>query len=89
LTGSIDVRSGLTIIVDGVPIRAVPGDTLSACLIRAGILATRTARNGSARAFYCGMGVCHECSITVDGVAGVRACVTPASEGVTVVTTRT
>jgi sarcosine oxidase subunit alpha len=32
------------------------------------------------------MGVCFECRVQVDGVAHVRACMTPASEGMRVIT---
>jgi predicted molibdopterin-dependent oxidoreductase YjgC len=39
-----------------------------------------------ARAPLCGMGVCFECRVRVDGVAHVRACMTPVSEGMQVQT---
>jgi sarcosine oxidase subunit alpha len=38
------------------------------------------------RAPLCGMGVCFECRVQVDGVAHVRACMTPVSDGMQVVT---
>lgn len=40
----------------------------------------------SARAPLCGMGVCFECRVRVDGVAHIRACMTPVSEGMQVQT---
>ena len=39
-----------------------------------------TARAGSPRGLYCGIGVCQECRVVVDGVV-VRACVTPVARG--------
>jgi D-hydroxyproline dehydrogenase subunit gamma len=38
------------------------------------------------RAPLCGMGVCFECRVRVDGVPHVRACLTPAAEGMQVIT---
>ncbi|MBA2079238.1 2Fe-2S iron-sulfur cluster-binding protein [Rhodanobacter sp. PCA2] len=38
------------------------------------------------RAPLCGMGVCFECRVSVDGVVHVRACLTPAGEGMQVIT---
>jgi sarcosine oxidase subunit alpha len=46
----------------------------------------RRAVNDALRAPLCGMGVCFECRVTVDGVAHVRACITPVSEGMQVTT---
>ena len=38
------------------------------------------------RAPLCGMGVCFECRVRIDGRAHVRACMTPAREGMQVLT---
>lgn len=35
---------------------------------------------------FCGMGSCHSCVLTVDGVRGVRACITPVRAEMTVET---
>jgi predicted molibdopterin-dependent oxidoreductase YjgC len=47
-----------------------------------------TARTGEPRAFLCGIGVCFDCLVTVDGVRSTRACVTPVAEGMVVETQR-
>jgi predicted molibdopterin-dependent oxidoreductase YjgC len=80
------VEPGSTILADGRAIDVQSGDTLSAALIRAGILATRVTRGGRPRGFYCGMGLCNECVVEVDGVSSVRACVTPAMDRMSVKT---
>lgn len=51
-------------------------------------VATRFRRSvkGEARAPLCGMGVCFECRVRIDGVAQLRACMTPAREGMQVMT---
>jgi len=46
----------------------------------------RTARGVRLRGLFCGMGVCFDCVVTVDGRAGVRACITPVADGMTVET---
>jgi D-hydroxyproline dehydrogenase subunit gamma len=73
------VRRGaeVTVTVDGEPVQAHLGETIAAALLaRSGSPALRTTLGGSARGLYCGMGVCFECLVIVDGVPNTRACVT-------------
>lgn len=65
-----------------------PGDTVAAALTRAGILAFRQSRRGMPRGVFCGIGLCHECEIDVDGRGTIRACVTTARPGMCVRTPR-
>ena len=67
--------------VDGQTIAAHDGQTIAAALMAAGRRLFRHTSTGQPRGLYCGMGVCFECSVTVDGVAGQRACVTPVRPG--------
>ena len=68
--------------VDGAPITARAGVTVGAALTDAGIRSWRTTRIGGApRGLFCGIGVCYDCLITVDGVPNQRACVVPAVDG--------
>jgi predicted molibdopterin-dependent oxidoreductase YjgC len=62
------------ILVNGVETPAYPGETIAAALYAAGVRAWRTSRSGEARGLLCGMGVCYDCLVTVDGVPNVRAC---------------
>jgi predicted molibdopterin-dependent oxidoreductase YjgC len=68
--------------------RAVPfadGQTIGAALIGAGIRSWRTTRfSGRPRGIFCGIGVCYDCLITVDGVPNIRACLAEAGEGMRV-----
>lgn len=77
------VRRGseVTIRVDGEPLRAHLGETVAAALIARGDVALRRTRRGSPRGLYCGMGVCFECLVMVDGVPNTRACMTWVSDG--------
>lgn len=73
------VRRGaaVTVTVDGEPVQAHLGETIAAALLaHAGSPALRTTLGGSPRGLYCGMGVCFECLVIVDGVPNTRACVT-------------
>jgi predicted molibdopterin-dependent oxidoreductase YjgC len=77
-------HSGFTIEVDGRPVAAVPGQTVAAALLGAGITVFRHTPAGSPRALYCGMGVCYDCLVTIDGLADQRACITPVRPGMRV-----
>jgi sarcosine oxidase subunit alpha len=75
--------------VNGRPVAACSGETLFAVLCAEGILALRSTSKKSsetARGGFCGMGVCQECRVTVDGVPDRRACMTEVAEGMEVVT---
>ena len=57
--------SDVTLDVNGAPVRARLGDTLAAALWPARV-----------HGLFCGMGVCNECLVTVDGQESKRACMT-------------
>ncbi len=65
------------------------GDTVAAALLAAGRRVCRwTGRRQEPRGLLCGMGVCFECQVQIDGRPGVRACQTPVAEGMRVETQR-
>jgi predicted molibdopterin-dependent oxidoreductase YjgC len=67
---------------DGRDITAHPGQTVGAALIDAGIHSWRTTRNhGRPRGLFCGIGICYDCLITVDGLANQRACLVAVVDG--------
>lgn len=66
---------------DGRRIPALVGESLAAALVAAGVLDLRGAKDGTRRGVFCGMGVCQECLVTVDGVRGARACMTAVRPG--------
>lgn len=72
---------------DGEPVDFVPGQTLGAALTAAGRLSWRTTRfEGSPRGLFCGIGVCFDCLVTVDGHPNQRACLVVAQDGMHVTT---
>jgi predicted molibdopterin-dependent oxidoreductase YjgC len=70
--------------LDGRPVTAYEGETVAAALLAEGHVATRTTPGGSPRGVYCGMGVCFDCLVVVDGVPNTRACVTWVRDGMDV-----
>ncbi len=72
--------------VDGHPLHAPEGQSLGAALLAAGRATLRESPGGHPRGLYCGIGVCQECRVQVDGRGVVRACVTPVSAGMRVTT---
>lgn len=77
--------SEVTIFVDGEPVPAETGRPLGALMHRLGPAMRRT-ETGAPRGLFCGMGVCFDCLVTVDGVADRRACMTPIRDGMRVET---
>ena len=71
---------------DGQEVEAGVGQSLAAALTAAGIRAFRRTVTGAPRGVFCGMGVCQDCLVTVDGVPNRRACMTPAADGLAVIT---
>lgn len=70
---------------NGAAVEGFEGEGLAAALMRAGIRATRTtAGGGEPRGYYCGMGVCWECTVEVEGIGMVRGCMFPVREGLVV-----
>ncbi|NUV60409.1 (2Fe-2S)-binding protein [Streptomyces sp. CAI-85] len=71
-----------TVRFDGREIEALPGRTIAAVLWSAGITAWRGTRGGGRpRGVFCGIGVCFDCLVTVDGRPNQRACLAPATPG--------
>ncbi len=76
----------VTITVDGVPVQAYLGETIAAALMSDGRRAWRFTQGGEPRGLFCGMGICFDCTVTVDGRPNVRACLTPVADGMVVET---
>jgi len=87
MTTAPQVEDG-ALTLDGKRVAVRPGDTIAAALLRQGIVALRHSRTGEARGVFCGIGICNECLVTVNGRPNVRACVTPAEAGAVVATGR-
>lgn len=71
--------------VNGQPVEVPVGASIAAAVAQVATQFRRSVTD-TPRAPLCGMGVCFECRVQVDGVAHVRACMTAVNEGMQVVT---
>jgi D-hydroxyproline dehydrogenase subunit gamma len=74
------------ILVDGRAVLARPGASIAAALLATGRRAWRSTSSGAPRGAFCAIGVCFDCTATVDGTPGVRTCVTTVAPGMRVST---
>lgn len=86
---ALERGKALQITVDGKLVTAYAGETVASALLAAGIRVLRhTMKRHEPRSIFCGIGVCYDCLVTVNGVPNQRACITPVQPGL-VVTSQT
>lgn len=74
-------------LLDGRKLRAYEGESVAAAILASGGRTLRlTRKRKEPRSLFCGIGVCHECRMVIDGRPNVRACQTPARPGMVVKT---
>ncbi len=76
----------VAITIDAAEHHVAPGISVASALLNASVASFRRSRGGDARAPLCGMGVCQECRVTIDGAAHQRACMVTVAEGMRIVT---
>ena len=87
ILGKLDEQKRVKITVDGQSLEAVPGEPILATLLAYGIQKCRTTeKQHEPRWFYCGIGLCTDCVMTVNGVPNARTCVTEIEDGMIVET---
>lgn len=68
-------------------VTAYEGELVSTVLHCEGIrVFQRKHKNGNPSGIYCGMGICYECLVKINGVPNIRACQTPILDGMIVST---
>jgi predicted molibdopterin-dependent oxidoreductase YjgC len=85
----VSERSTFVVHVDGAAVEVAEGATVAAAVERAaagGPASYRRAVGGQPRAALCGMGVCHECRVTIDARAHRLACLTRCVPGMVIAT---
>jgi D-hydroxyproline dehydrogenase subunit gamma len=75
----------IVLAVNGALVAVAPGTTVAAALAMAGAGA-RTSVSGETRGPLCGMGICFECRVTIDGVPHQRSCQIVCASGLNVTT---
>lgn len=87
ILGPLDTTEQCTIFVDSKPLIARLGEPILAALMANDIWITRfTKKLGSPRGLFCGIGLCNDCLVFVDGLGCVRSCVTAVEEDMSIET---
>jgi len=72
---------------DGEKIVAITGQSVAAALLAANQRTLRKTRfNNNERGVFCGIGVCFDCLVVIDGITNQRACLIEAKPGMKVQT---
>lgn len=76
----------IEISLDGEQLTGVAGQSIAGVVLASGRIAwRRTSVEGRPRGLFCGIGVCFDCIVTVNGERDVRACLRRAADGDVVV----
>lgn len=76
----------IAVTVNGRTIEVARGTSVAAALIEAGVFASRRSVTGEPRGPLCGMGICFECRVTIDGIPHRLGCQTFCAPGMEIVT---
>jgi D-hydroxyproline dehydrogenase subunit gamma len=82
------MSDGIEVTIDGRAVAATAGRTVAGVLLADGVTGWRRDGAGALRGVFCGIGVCFECLLTVNGQDSVRACQRVARDGDDIVTGR-
>ena len=72
--------------VDGRAVRVPAGTIVAAAIVLNGVDVFRRSVDSDPRAPLCGMGICFECRVTIDGEAHRLSCQTVCEDGMQVLT---
>lgn len=62
------------ILINGVNVDVLPTTSVAAAVMGLGFRFTRLSVTGETRAPLCGMGICYECRLTINGQLHERSC---------------
>jgi predicted molibdopterin-dependent oxidoreductase YjgC len=68
------MASEIKLSINGQACQVPAGSTVAAAILRAGLTTFRRSVTGEARAPLCGMGICYECRVTINGQTHARSC---------------
>ena len=74
----------VTLTVNAISVTVKDGSMVSAAIMIAGENAFRHSVTGEPRGPLCGMGICFECRVIIDGQAHCRSCQIPCRDGMEV-----
>jgi sarcosine oxidase subunit alpha len=79
-----ETRNDVTVTVNGVRLVVGAQTTVAAAVAKSGAAGFRASVKGEPRGPVCGMGICFECRVTIDGRANMRSCSVYCQEGMEV-----
>ena len=74
----------VTLVANGVSVTMPAGSMVAAAIMKSGVHGFRRSVTGELRGPLCGMGICFECRVTIDGEAHSRSCQTVCKNGMDV-----
>lgn len=80
------MNNSLSIAINGKMLNVQRGITVAAAVAIAGIDASRRSVSGDVRGPLCGMGICFECRVTIDGEPHRVSCQVRVEEGMEIST---
>lgn len=80
------MKGTLQLRVNGRPVSVPPGTLVAAAIALAGERQFRRSIHGQPRAPLCGMGICMECRVTINGRPHCRSCQMLCEEGMEILT---
>jgi len=82
----IERKAPIRLRVNGRSVAAIPGETVLAALTAAGFRVLKKSNvRGEERGPFCGMGVCYECLVTIDGMPKQRSCMVEVADDMEIV----
>jgi sarcosine oxidase subunit alpha len=79
-------QAAITFTLNGQPARAQSGCSVAVAVLSNGVTTFRRSVTGESRAPLCGMGICYECRLTIDGQPHQKACQVVVTPGMVVQT---
>lgn len=76
----------IALTINGRHLQVCEGTTVAAAILNDGVISFRRSVSGSGRAPLCGMGICYECTVRIDGEDSFRSCHLLVREGMEIET---
>jgi sarcosine oxidase subunit alpha len=82
----MNADADVSFILNGKPARAAAGSSVAVATLANGVTAFRRSVTGEPRGPLCGMGICFECRLKIDGRSHQKSCQIPLAAGMVVST---
>ena len=80
------MSESISLTINGEAVQVTQGTTVAVAVMQRGILSFRSSVSEQPRGPLCGMGICFECRVSIDGELHQRSCQLPCRPGMKVVT---